>query len=175
MFQIIDLILGFIHCTVVSLFFFFFKILFILFLERGKGKEKERERNISGWFPLPHPPTGDLVCNPGICPYWELNWRPFGSQAGLNPLSYSSQGYKLLFISISISFISDWIFSVLLRFSPRFFTILIKSVLNSASDRLHISILFSSFSGFLICSFNWALFLCLPVLAASLCLVLGIR
>ena len=30
---------------------------------------------------LPTPPTGDLVCNPGICPDWELNRLPFGSQA----------------------------------------------------------------------------------------------
>ena len=26
-------------------------------------------------------PTGDLACNPGICPDWESNWQPFGSQA----------------------------------------------------------------------------------------------
>ena len=27
-------------------------------------------------------PTGDLACNPGMCPNWESNWQPFGSQAG---------------------------------------------------------------------------------------------
>ena len=27
-------------------------------------------------------PTGDLACNPGICPYWKLNCQPFGLQAG---------------------------------------------------------------------------------------------
>ena len=27
------------------------------------------------------PPTGDLACNPGMCPDRELNWQPFGSQA----------------------------------------------------------------------------------------------
>ena len=26
-------------------------------------------------------PTGDLACNPGMRPDWELNWWPFGSQA----------------------------------------------------------------------------------------------
>ena len=31
---------------------------------------------------LPCTPTGDLACNPGLCPDWELNWRPFGLQAG---------------------------------------------------------------------------------------------
>ena len=28
------------------------------------------------------PPTGDLAFNPGMCPDWESNWQPFGSQAG---------------------------------------------------------------------------------------------
>ena len=27
------------------------------------------------------PPAGDLAHNPGMCPDWELNWQPFGSQA----------------------------------------------------------------------------------------------
>ena len=37
-------------------------------------------------------PTGDLAHNPGMCPDWESNQRPFGSQATLNPLSRTSQG-----------------------------------------------------------------------------------
>ena len=40
-------------------------------------------------------------------------------------------------------------------------SILITSVLNSASNRLAISLLLSSFSGLLICSFIWDIFLCL--------------
>ena len=27
------------------------------------------------------PPTGNLACNPGMCPDWESNRQPFGSQA----------------------------------------------------------------------------------------------
>ena len=27
-------------------------------------------------------PDGDLACNPGMCPDWELNQRPFDLQAG---------------------------------------------------------------------------------------------
>ena len=138
---------------------------------------------------------------------------------------------KLSFISISVSFISDWMFFTLLKFSILFFklfsfsfvfnfylflksrgetkrvretsvcekhllvashtpltrdlahnpgicsgwklnlqpfglqanasqgslSILITGVLNSASDRLHISTLFHSFSGVLICSFIWGI------------------
>ena len=26
------------------------------------------------------PPTGDLACNPGMCPDWESNWQPFDLQ-----------------------------------------------------------------------------------------------
>ena len=28
------------------------------------------------------PPAGDLACNPGVCPDWELNRPPLGSQVG---------------------------------------------------------------------------------------------
>ncbi|KAF6125283.1 hypothetical protein HJG60_009802 [Phyllostomus discolor] len=41
---------------------------------------RERERNINVWLSCA-PPNGDLAHNPGVCPDWELNWQPFGSQA----------------------------------------------------------------------------------------------
>ena len=45
------------------------------------------------------PPTGDLARNPGMCPDCESNQQPFGSQAVLNPLSYTSWGHMpLIFI-----------------------------------------------------------------------------
>ena len=53
----------------------FLKDFIYLFLERG-----EREKHqcmVASWAP----PTGDLACNPGVCPDWESNQRPFGSQA----------------------------------------------------------------------------------------------
>ena len=61
--------------------FFLIKILFIyLFLERGREGEREGEKHQC--VVASHtPPTGDLAHNPGMCPDWELNWRPFGSQA----------------------------------------------------------------------------------------------
>ena len=49
---------------------------------------------------------------------------------------------------------------MLLRSSLSSLRILITSVLSSVSDRLLIFILFSSFSGVLICCFIWAMFLC---------------
>ena len=55
--------------------FLFFKDFIYLFLENGEGREKVRERNINSWLVAScMPPTGDLVCNPGMCPDWELNW-----------------------------------------------------------------------------------------------------
>ena len=38
------------------------------------------------------PPTGDLARNPDMWPDWELNWRPFGSQAGAQSTESPSQG-----------------------------------------------------------------------------------
>ena len=75
------------------MFFFYFNFIkdfTYLFLDRGEGREKERERNINVWLPLA--PTGDLAHNPGTCPDWESNRRPFGLQSALNPLWYISQG-----------------------------------------------------------------------------------
>ena len=41
------------------------------------------------------PPTGDIVCNPGICPDWELNHQPFGSQAGDQSTELQQPGQKV--------------------------------------------------------------------------------
>ena len=59
--------------------YLFYKDL-ISFLETGEGREKEEEkhRSVASLMLL----IGDLACNPGMCPDWELNQGPFGSQAG---------------------------------------------------------------------------------------------
>ena len=77
-----------VHCWMewrqwASLFYLlpFFKR-FYLFTFRQRGREGEREgEKHQLWLPL-EPPTGDLACNTGMCPDWELNQRLFGSQAG---------------------------------------------------------------------------------------------
>ena len=57
------------------------------------GKERGREGEKYQCVVAPGtPPTGDLAHNPGMCPDWESNQRPFGSQSMLNPPNYSSQG-----------------------------------------------------------------------------------
>ena len=52
-----------------------FKILFIF---RYMGREGEREAEKHQCVVASRePPTGDLACNPGLCPDWESNRRPF--------------------------------------------------------------------------------------------------
>ena len=48
--------------------------------------KKERERNINvreihQSFASYMPPTRELAHNPAMCPDWESNWQPFGSQS----------------------------------------------------------------------------------------------
>ena len=65
---------------------FFLKLFlkrFYLFLFRQRRREGEREGEkyqcvIANHMPL----TGDLASNPGMCPDWESNQWPFGSQVG---------------------------------------------------------------------------------------------
>ena len=77
-------------------FFLNFLKRFYLFIFRERGREGEREVEKHQCVVACHmAPSGDLACNPDMCPDWELNWRPFGSQPMLNPLSYTSQGHLL--------------------------------------------------------------------------------
>ena len=47
------------------------------------------------------PPTGDLACNPGMCPDWESNQRPFNSQAGAQSTELHQQGLGCGFLNDS--------------------------------------------------------------------------
>ena len=58
-----------------------FFLRFCSFTFRGRGRDGERERKKHHCVVAsctPH--IGDLIHNPGMCPDWESNWRPFGSQ-----------------------------------------------------------------------------------------------
>ena len=80
----------------IHIVYFFFKDFIYLFLERGEGRGKEGRKDqcmAARVVAL----TGDLACNTGMCPDWESNWRPFGSQPALNPLSYTSQRHIIYF------------------------------------------------------------------------------
>ena len=64
-----------------------------LFIFREKGREGEiqgEKRQCVVAYSTP--PTGDLSCNPGVCPDWKSNQRPFICRLALNPLNLTSQG-----------------------------------------------------------------------------------
>ena len=61
----------------VVVLFLFFKDFIYLFLERGREREREGEKHQC--VVASHTQPGDLACNPGMCPDWELNPQPFGS------------------------------------------------------------------------------------------------
>ena len=73
-----------------------------LFLEREEGSEKEGKkflcvRNI-GLVASHVPPNEGLAHNPGMCPDWELNPRPFGSQAGTQSTEPHQPGLKVFLL-----------------------------------------------------------------------------
>ena len=57
--------------------------------EKGESRKRERHQYMVASC---MPPTGDLVHNPGMCPDWESNQRPFGSQAGTQSTEPHQQG-----------------------------------------------------------------------------------
>ena len=72
-----------IHYQIVFFKDSFFLLRFYLFIfRRGEGMEKGRETSMCGCPSLP--PIEDLAHNPGTCPDWELNQRPFGLQPWFN-------------------------------------------------------------------------------------------
>ena len=73
---------------------FLFKNFIYLFLEKGEGKKKEGEKHQYVVASHTHP-TGDLACNPGLYPDWELNRRPFGSQACAQSTELHQPGLEL--------------------------------------------------------------------------------
>ena len=69
--------------------FIYFKDFIYLFLNRGEGREKEGEEH-----QCVVASTGDLAGNPGMCPAWESNLRPFGSQAGAQSTEPHQPGHN---------------------------------------------------------------------------------
>ena len=55
-----------------------------------------KERNMD-WLPREQTPPGDRTCNPGMCPDWESNQRPFTLQDGAQPREPHWSGLYLLF------------------------------------------------------------------------------
>ena len=59
------------------------------------GRVGEREEEKHHCVVVSHvPPTGDPAHNPGMCPDWESNQRPFSSQAGTQSTEPHQPGLK---------------------------------------------------------------------------------
>ena len=91
------------------IYIYSFKLLFI-FGERRREGEREGEKHqcvVASCMP----PTGDLAHNPGMCPDWELNWWPFGSQAGTQSTEPHQSGLKnyIFLIESPLNFVAQTI------------------------------------------------------------------
>ena len=83
------------HLSFVDLFIYLF-LRFNLFIFGERGREGERGgKKHQCMVASGASPTGDLACNPGICPDWESNWQPFGSQARTQSTEPPQPGSKL--------------------------------------------------------------------------------
>ena len=72
-----------------------FKDFIYLFLERGREGEREGEKHHC-MVASCTPPAGDLARNPGMYLDWELNQRPFGSQASAQSTEPHQPGHATL-------------------------------------------------------------------------------
>ena len=62
----------------------------------GREGEREGEKHHCG-VASRAPPTGDVACNPGMCPHWESNGQTVVHRPVLHPLSHTRQGQFKLF------------------------------------------------------------------------------
>ena len=80
------------------MYFFLFKkrlfIYWLIFRQRGREREGEKHQCVVASH---MPPTEDLACNSGMCPDWESNWWPFGSQARTQSTEPRQPGLKFVF------------------------------------------------------------------------------
>ena len=64
---------NFLSCyKIMSYLGFFLRFYLFIFRERGRERERKGEKHhcvVASYMP----PTGDLACNPGMCPDGELN------------------------------------------------------------------------------------------------------
>ena len=86
--------MEYLKCINVESKTFFKKDFTYLFLERGEGRKRGRETSMRGC--LSHTPTGHLTCNPGMCPDWESNQWPFGSQASTQSTEPQQPGQNII-------------------------------------------------------------------------------
>ena len=72
------------------MYLFFIYFILLIFRERGKDREREREKH-QHVVASRSPSIGDMAQNPGMCPDWESNQQPSGSQAGTQSIEPHQQ------------------------------------------------------------------------------------
>ena len=88
-------------CLVEEQIFYIFawQIYIYIFIFRERGREREREGEKHQCVVASRtPPTGDLACNPDMCPDWESNQQPFGSQAHAQSIEPHQPGLVYIFV-----------------------------------------------------------------------------
>ena len=86
--------------------YFSFKNIFFKFIFREKGRKGEREGEKRQCVVASRtPPTGDLDHYPGMCPDWESNPQPFGSQVGTQSTQSHQPGLKSFNVTSPASFL----------------------------------------------------------------------
>ena len=88
-----------------------FFLRFYLFTFRERGREGEREEDKHQCLGASHtPPTGDLACNPSMCPGEEANQPSFSSQSSAQSTEPHHPGQKI-YIYIKDIHKWKWLFS----------------------------------------------------------------
>ena len=102
----------------------YFFLRFYVFIFRERGREGEREREKHKCVVASHAfPTGDLACNPGMCPDRESNRQPFGSQARAQSTELGQPGLNLFFFNFR-NFVSYKHWEVILEFCLHLCTVM---------------------------------------------------
>ena len=83
---------------VINTFFkFFYRFNLFIFREGKGGRKREKHQSVVA-FHVPH--TGDLACNPGMCPAWESNQQLFGSQVRAQSTEPHQPGLSTTLLSV---------------------------------------------------------------------------
>ena len=92
---------------VYNVFLKLFKRFYLFVFREGEGREKELEKHWCVRDTSIGRLSQDPNRNPGMCPHWELNQRPFDSQAGTQ-LSEPLQARVNVF-NIQIKWMQYWV------------------------------------------------------------------